>query len=267
MKNLRTDWWIYIILFIVSQITAIVLAFAFSLIKNHQVGMSGEYMVTALFLANVLAILLFFLFRPHNITWASTVAGLRGSMGRRTLLAFLLALPLIILTNLIQEAFLPDLPNLLSDQDMETIMYNPFGLITVAVLGPLSEELLFRGGVMNGLLRKYAHQGVAVSIGLSAAIFSLVHLNPAQMVVALVLGIMLGFAYWWTGSLAAPVCIHVFNNSFACLLGFLSPDDDSLIHFVGGPVGAGLLGLVSLFFLYVGILAVRKEGLKGTEKA
>ena len=224
-------------------------------------------MVMALFVANVLAVLLFFLFRPQNITWASTMAGFRGRPGRRTLLVFLLALPLIILTNLIQEAFLPDIPNLLDEETMKTIMYNPFGLITVAVLGPLSEELLFRGGVMNGLQHQYAHQGAAVAIGLSAAIFSLIHMNPAQMIIAFVLGILLGFAYWWTNSLAAPICIHVFNNSFACLLGFIAPDDDSLIHFVGGNTGAGILSLVCIFFFYFGIRAVRKEGLKGTEMA
>ena len=64
-----------------------------------------------------------------------------------------------------------------------------------------------------------------------------------------ILGFVLGFAYWWTESLLAPVCIHVFNNALACLLFFLSPDDDSFIHFIGGPTEAGFLVLVSLVAL------------------
>lgn len=263
MKN--RSWWIYLLLFFISQLTAIGGVMGFSIAKYHQVV--GPSVVIALFVANALAILLFFLFRPQNITWASTVAGLRGGLGRRTLLVFLLAIPITLLCNIFQEVFFPDIPNLLDEETMKSIMYNPFGLITVAVLGPLSEELLFRGGVMNGLQRKFPQQGVAVAIGLSAAIFSIIHMNPAQMVIAFVLGILLGFAYWWTGSLIAPILIHVFNNSFACLMGFLYPDDDSLVHVLGGPVGAGVLSLVCLFFLYLGIHAVRKEGLKGTEMA
>ena len=263
MKIKRTNWWIYILIFLVSQFTAIGLVMGFSVVKYHRVV--GSSMVMALFLANLLAILLFFLCMPQNITWSSTFAGLRGRLGRRTLLVFLLAIPLTFLCNIIQEAFFPDLPNLLDEETMKGIMYNPFGLITVALLGPLSEELLFRGGVMNGLLRKYPTQGAAVAIGLSAAIFSLVHMNPAQMVVALVLGILLGFAYWWTGSLIAPICIRVFNNSFACMLGFIAPDDDSLIHFLGGPQTAGITCIVCLFFFILLLRSVRKEGLNSTE--
>ena len=158
MKN--RSWWIYLLLFFISQLTAIGCVMGFSIAKYHQVV--GPSVVIALFVANVLAILLFFLFRPQNITWASTVAGLRGGLGRRTLLVFLLAIPITLLCNIFQEVFFPDIPNLLDEETMKSIMYNPFGLITVAVLGPLSEELLFRGGVMNGLQRKFPQQGYYV---------------------------------------------------------------------------------------------------------
>ncbi len=267
MTTLRS-WWIYILIFFFSQLTSAGLIVLVPIISGNKLdaSMAGWTMGSALFVANVLAIALFFLFRPKSITWSSTVAGMKGRIGYRTLLMFLLALPLIFLINIIQEAFFPELPDLVGEEQFKSIMYNPLGLLTVSLIGPLSEELLFRGGIQTDVQTRYAAQGPAVAIALSAVIFALIHMNPAQMPAALILGLVLGFAYWWTGSLAAPIFIHVFNNSFACLMGILSPDDDSIIHFLGGTEATGIVAAVCLFFLFAVLRAVRKEGLKGTEK-
>lgn len=255
----------YILIFLASQLSAGVIPFVVPALGGQQVTYEWT-LVMALFFANLLAILLFFCYRPQCITWKNTMAGFKGRAGHRTLLTFLLAIPLIFLVNLAQEAFFPNLPNLVGDETMKAIMYNPLGLVTVSIIGPLAEELLFRGGLQTDFQDKYSTQGAVVAIGLSAGFFSLIHLNPAQMPAAFILGCALGFAYWWTESLVAPILIHVFNNSFACIMSLLSPDDDSLIHFLGGPSSAGIVAIVCLFFLIIVLRAVRKEGLFGTEK-
>ena len=130
-----------------------------------------------------------------------------------------------------------------------------------------TEELLFRGGVQTDLQLHDSGQGPFVAIGITAAIFALVHLNPAQMPAALVIGILLGFAYWWTGSLVAPILIHVFNNSFACAMAIFSPDNDSMISFLGGRVGAGIAAVVSLFCLVLVVRKIGQESKKDTEIA
>lgn len=211
----------------------------------------GQSIVFALLAANLLAIVLFLLFRPPSVTWLSTLGGLRGANGRQTLRLCLQAVPVILLVNLAQEAFFPKIPDLVGAETFLAIMRHPLGLLTIAVLGPLSEELLFRGGVQTDLQRRHSDQGVWVPIALSAAIFALIHMNPAQMPVAFVLGGYLGYAYWRTGSLVAPVCIHVFNNSQACLLALLFPEDDSLIHALGGPLSAFIVAITCLFLLGV----------------
>ena len=261
MKNIRRhSWWVYLIIFFVSQLTAAGAAILFRTLTPEMMSPVVLTVVT-LFVANALAVLLWWAFRPSAITWQHTIAGLRGDKSRRTGLVFLLALPLIILTNLGQEVFFPDIPNLLDESTMLAIMHHPVGLLTVAVLGPLSEELLFRGGVQHDLSLHHSDQGWFVPIALTAVFFSLIHLNPAQMPAAFILGCLLGFAYWWTGSLVAPVCIHVFNNSLACVLAFISPDDDSIIHFLGGPTSAGIVAIVSVFGLVLALRAGRKEGI------
>lgn len=255
----RHSWWVYLILFFISQLTAAGLAFLLQRLMSGMTKSPAFLIAVTLFVANALAILLWFCFRSPSITWQRTLAGVKGHNGRRTGLVFLLALPLIVLTNLGQEVFFPDIPNLLDEQTMMGIMYHPLGILTIAVLGPLSEELLFRGGVQHDLSLHHADQGWFVPIALSATFFSLIHMNPAQMPAAFILGCLLGFAYWWTGSLIAPVCIHVFNNSLACLLAFISPEDDSIVHFVGGPTSAGIIALVSIFLLVLTLRAIRQE--------
>ena len=255
----KSPWWLYIVIFIISQLTA---AGAMLIINRSQLGNVAALigsMAWTLFAANALAIALFLLFRPKAITCATTARAFSGRGARRTALAFLLALPVIFLVNILQEAFFPEIPDLVGEQTMQDIMHNPLGLLTVAVLGPVAEELLFRGGVQTDISRRYSHQGWFVPIAFSALVFSLVHMNPAQMPAAAILGLVLGFAYWWTGSLVAPILIHVFNNSFACL-GALLTDDDSLIRLLGGTAGATIAVLVSAFGLTLAVRAVRHEG-------
>ena len=256
----RRRWWGYILLFILSQLTAICLSYVMQAFGKSTFS-TGDVLVGTLLTANLLGILFFFLYRPQRITWVSTLAGIYGNNRKRSELVFLLAIPLIILVNLLQEILFPDMPDLIGGDTMNDLMFNPLGLLTITLLGPLSEELLFRGGVQTGL-EELKKGNARIPILVSAIVFSFIHLNPAQMPVAFLLGLVLGYAYWWTGSLIAPICIHVFNNSTACLLFFLSPDDDSFVHFVGGTGAAAILAIICLFCLYFIFRAMQKEGFK-----
>ena len=230
-------------------------------------GMSGQpqetVMLTALVVANAAGILLFaaywLIVRPADLMWRGFREGIHhGRTPWRTLLSFLLAPPLIYLVNWLQ-GLLPSLPDWVGEQNLEGLMQQPLGVAVVAVVGPICEELLFRGGVQRSLHRAFAPW---TAITGSALLFSLVHFNPAQMPAAFVLGLLLGFAYWWSGSLLAPICIHILNNSTATALSLLSPDDDSLIHFVGGSAHAAALAAASLLILLILFRAVQKEGVK-----
>lgn len=248
-KTIRNyPFWVYVLLFLVSQLAAMVMPVALGLMSTGNVWSEASVLSTTLLVANVLAIVLFFCFRPAQLTLSSTLEGLHGKNAMRTALVVLLAVPSILFVNLAQELLLPELPDLVGEETFETFMYHPLGLLTISFLGPVAEELLFRGGVQTAL----AGKGLRFSIIVSAAVFALIHLNPAQMPAAFLLGLLLGYAYGWTGSLAAPVCIHVLNNSSACLLAFLSPEDDSFVSFIGGNDAAWMaMGICVLFFLFV----------------
>ncbi|SDX67670.1 CPBP family intramembrane glutamic endopeptidase [Hymenobacter psychrophilus] len=81
-----------------------------------------------------------------------------------------------------------------------------FGGIAIPVL----EEVLFRGLILQGLLRQ---RRPWVAIGQQALLFGLVHFNPAQSLNAFFLGLLLGWLCYRTGSLLVCIGIHALNNS------------------------------------------------------
>lgn len=250
-------WWVYILIFIVSQLTSVALIF----LMGSRLSI-GQTQSLGLFAANALAILLFFAYRPPQVSTSAVLAGMRGDKGRRSLLMLLLAIPVAILSNILQEAFFPDILNLVDDETMASIIENPIGLFTIAVLGPIAEELLFRGGVQTNILERHPEQGWPVAIGLSAAIFSLAHMNPAQLPITFVLGLLLGYAYWWTGSLAAPILIHIFNNASACALTLLFPEESGIINLLGGTAPTVAMAAVCVVWGGAAARAIRKHAQK-----
>lgn len=93
--------------------------------------------------------------------------------------------------------------------------HNPLGILSIALLAPILEELLFRGAI-QGLLQANG-QRPWVSIIVASLIFGVVHLNPAQIPFAFLLGMMFGWLYYRTGSLLPGIVGHILNNSIATL--------------------------------------------------
>lgn len=93
---------------------------------------------------------------------------------------------------------------------------NPVCLITLCLIGPLVEEVVFR----EGILRKLAESGTAAwaAIGASAVLFSVAHNNPVQSVAAFITGILLGVLYVGVGDMRLSAMAHVINNVLAATL-------------------------------------------------
>lgn len=88
------------------------------------------------------------------------------------------------------------------------------------VIAPITEELLFRGLILRGLLRHYPANKAVL---LSALMFAFVHLNPWQFTGAFVFGILSGFLYLWTGSLIPCLASHAIFNAYGIVVGTLLP--------------------------------------------
>ena len=92
---------------------------------------------------------------------------------------------------------------------------NPFGVLSIALFAPILEELLFRGAIQGVLFRTLDKPWIAILI--SSFIFGVVHMNPAQVPFAFLLGVMFGWLYHRTGSLLPGIIGHVLNNSVAAV--------------------------------------------------
>lgn len=85
------------------------------------------------------------------------------------------------------------------------------GLISVAVLPAVMEELLFRGAILQAV-RPFG-DGFAVLV--SALSFTLCHTTVPQLVPALLAGLLFGFFTVLSGSLWVSICIHCCYNLLA----------------------------------------------------
>jgi hypothetical protein len=134
-----------------------------------------------------------------------------------------LAMGTVVPSAAVQE-LMPDLPNLI-DEQMAGILNARGGYFVICLLGPLAEELVFRGAVLRALLSWKAGRPWAM-IALSALFFAGVHFNPAQMPHAFLMGLLLGWLYCRTGSIVPGVVFHWVNNTIAYILFKLYPDPD-----------------------------------------
>lgn len=134
----------------------------------------------------------------------------------------LAALGALIPSTWLQEQ-MPALPNWVEDE-FEMILKDRWGYLVVGLLAPLAEELVFRGAVLRALLSWNNRHWVGITI--SALIFALIHMNPAQMPHAFLIGLLLGWMYYRTDSIVPGVVYHWVNNTVAYVLYNLYPNPE-----------------------------------------
>lgn len=84
-----------------------------------------------------------------------------------------------------------------------------FIFISTCIIAPIFEEILYRGVLLNGLLKKYNYKKAIIY---SALIFGIAHMNLPQGVNAFFLGVIIGLAYYYTGSIYLCMAMHFVNN-------------------------------------------------------
>ena len=113
-----------------------------------------------------------------------------------------------------------------TQQIITSMMKEPWGYVAVGILAPLAEEVVFRGAILRTLLGIMSKKNHWVAIMISAAIFGVVHCNQAQFINALLMGLLLGWMYYRTGSLVPGILLHWVNNTMAYVLANIIPQSD-----------------------------------------
>jgi len=179
--------------------------------------MTAAKLITTTTVVSVVTIVIFLLARWTQVspTWIRTRPWLVLTW------SCVAALGALIPSTWLQEQ-MPELPNIV-ENEFDMILQNRWGYLTIGLLAPFSEELVFRGAILKSLLSS-SKLSVWGAIAISAFLFALIHMNPAQMPHAFIIGLLLGWMYWRTGSILPGVAYHWVNNSAAYVLYNVYPD-------------------------------------------
>lgn len=119
-------------------------------------------------------------------------------------------------------------------------------LLYTIVIVPITEEMIFRGAVLDRL--RLGTYPFWIANLMQAALFGVYHMNWVQGIYAFLWGILLGLVYQATGTILANILAHMIFNATNYLLGWLFPDGRTVaIPFY---LGIFLLGII---FFVVGL--------------
>ncbi len=130
-----------------------------------------------------------------------------------------------------------------------------FNIVMIGILPSIGEELIFRG-VFQRLFAEWTkniHWGIIIA----ATLFSAMHMQFYGFLPRLVLGILLGYLFYWSGSIWVPILGHFVNNATAIIIYYLYADEmskevesfgatnDSFIYLI-----IGLVFVIPLLYLF-----------------
>lgn len=122
--------------------------------------------------------------------------------------------------------------------------------VTVCILGPVAEELIFRGMIYGKLRRAFS---MMLAILISGILFGIYHMNLIQGVYAAVFGFVLAYIYEKTQTIWGSILLHiVFNTSSYVITGC-----EGLLEKAGLSMPMWLELLIMLISIVVVILLLR----------
>ena len=223
-------------MFILGTILAALLSSVFLLISKAEIGM--EFLQFIMYPLSFIPAMIFASLQSKNNSFFSKGYKLDsnnfGHLG--AFKAVLLAIVLALAGNFVLDILgyvLPEMPEYLKEA-MESLTGGNFFLdfICVSIFAPFFEEWLCRGEILRGLLnykRADGSRGIKPvwAILLSAAIFAVIHGNIWQGLVAFLIGCLMGYVYYKTGSLKLTMIMHFVNNTMALVFAQLDVFSDS----------------------------------------
>lgn len=123
--------------------------------------------------------------------------------------------------------------------------FTPSMLIYACVVGPIMEELMFRGF----LLKRARLFGDRTAVVYTAVMFGLMHGNISQFLYATAIGLIFGYVAVKTNSIRYTIPLHMVVNSFSTMVAL----GETIAYGVGGEI-LSLLYLIGLLLTIVFIV-------------
>ena len=172
----------------------------------------------------------------HPCSMGTTLSVLGAGIGLNVLTVMLMNL--IPVPDRLMEQYQQATQYLINPKDMLLTIF------AIALVIPITEEVIFRGIVFAGLRSAFS---LPFALILQALIFSAAHFNIVQGVYVFIPGLVLGLVYHWCRSLPASILFHAAFNATSLALSGGGLNSSVLIQVL---IFSPLLVLVCLRYLY-----------------
>lgn len=123
-------------------------------------------------------------------------------------------------------------------------------ILAIAIIPAIGEELMFRGVYMQ-LLYRFLKQRIHFAVFISAFLFSIMHGQYYNFFAILLMGILFGYMYYWSGNIMVTIWAHFVNNGLAVLFSYLQQHNPDVTYLSDDyslplPVILGCLAVVGI---------------------
>lgn len=139
-----------------------------------------------------------------------------------------------------------------------------FNLLVIAIVPAIGEELLFRGYLQQSFSNWLSNPHVAIIV--TAVLFSAIHLHFQAFLPRFILGVLLGYLFYWSGSLWLPILAHFANNAQAVIISYTTFKVDSGVYSVISDVEVdpmmalfSFASVVVLLFMFYKTVSIKKD--------
>lgn len=139
-----------------------------------------------------------------------------------------------------------------------------FNLLVIAIVPAIGEELLFRGYLQQSFSKWLSNPHVAIIV--TAVLFSAIHLHFQGFLPRFILGVLLGYLFYWSGSLWLPILAHFANNAQAVIFSYPTFKVDSGVYSVLSDVEVdpmmalfSFASVVVLLFMFYKTVSIKKD--------
>ncbi|HQC55055.1 MAG TPA: type II CAAX endopeptidase family protein [Clostridia bacterium] len=205
-----------LIIFAIQMILSVLFGVVIVLLKNPELSVLLNYALSQLSI--IIAIL--FIVQLNRLDFFDAVPLKRKINIPMLLLMPIVAVALIAQNTLLMSAFvlLMDKFNITLNVPLPDMSKGPvvaiFSVIIIGILPSIVEEVFFRGVVLSPLKNK----GKVYAILVSSLIFSLAHMNLAQLVHQFIVGIVLAYIVLESDNIWYAVVVHLTNNIIALFI-------------------------------------------------
>ena len=132
-------------------------------------------------------------------------------------------------------------------------------VVMLAILPALGEELLFRG-IFQKIFIDWS-RNVHIGIFITAFLFSAFHFQFFSFLPRFMLGMFLGYLFYWSKNIWLPILGHFVNNSAAVISYYFSSEEarEEVLNSSGLNTSLYLVVASSVIFILLNVLIYRKE--------